>query len=92
MQTTRLPSVSEDKFGFSAIPAGTHSFEFNSNGSFSNPEDKGRASFWSSTQVGYNRSYRWFKDDGNNAYQGYDFYNAISDPKIVAMSVRCIQD
>ena len=88
----RSTSVSEDKFGFSAIPAGTHSFEFNSNGSFSNPEDKGRASFWSSTQVGYNRSYRWFKDDGNNAYQGYDFYNAISDPKIVAMSVRCIQD
>lgn len=85
-------SVSEDKFGFSAIPAGTHSFEFDSNGSFSDPENKGRASFWSSTQVGYNRSYRWFKDDGNNPYQGYDFYNAISDPKIVAMSVRCIQD
>jgi len=88
----RSTSASENKFGFSAIPAGLNSFEFNSAGDFSSPSDKGRASFWSSTQVSSVRSYRWFKDDTRNPYQGYDFYNAISDPKIVAMSVRCIQD
>jgi len=85
-------SASENKFGFSAIPAGIHSFEWSSAGEFSDASDKGRASFWSSTQVSSVRAYRWFRDDSRNPYQGYDFYNAISDPKVVAMSVRCIQD